>query len=191
MKTVPARDVNVSRWMAAANLSATLPDPPALRFWLTYRGLLTAQLQEHFGKPYALRVVEQRRGVPDASEAAALDCDPQEMLIREIELLIDNEPMVFAQTWVPDATMRANPWLGTLGGNALGEKLTRVDSIERGEFECASLRPGEVLWKRSLRNASTLPSTLWARRSWFSLGGLRLLVTEVFLPEFAECIRGS
>jgi chorismate--pyruvate lyase len=158
---------------------------------LTYRGLLTAHLQAFFGKPYTLRLVEQRRGVPDSTEASALDCPAQEMFVREIELVINNRPMVFAQTLVPDATMQANPWLATLGGNALGEKLSTVESLTRGAFECASLRPGEVLWQRSLRNAQTLPRTLWARRSWFSVAGLRLLVTEVFLPEFAECIRGS
>jgi chorismate--pyruvate lyase len=183
--------IPVPKWIAADNLSATLPDPPALRFWLTYRGLLTAQLQKHFGKPYSLRVVQQRRGMPDASEAAALKCVPQELLVREIELLIDDQSMVFAQTLAPDATVRANPWLGTLGGNALGEKLASVESLERGDFECAWLRPGEALWERSLRNTLTAPPALWARRSWFSLGGPRLLVTEVFMPEFAKCIRGS
>ena len=171
-------------------MPATLADPPTLKFWLTYRGLLTAQLQEYFGKPYSLRVIDQRRGVPDSSEAAALRCASEAMLVREIELLIDDRPMVFAQTLVPDPTLEANPWLGTLGGNALGEKLATVPSLERGEFECTSLRPGEALWERSLRNAQTLPRALWARRSWFSLAGPRLLVTEVFLPEFAECIRG-
>jgi chorismate--pyruvate lyase len=189
--SVFSKAVQVPEWFAAESLPATVADPPVLKFWLAYRGLLTAQLREHFGKPYSLRVVAQRRGMPDKSEAAALKCVPQEMLIREIELLIDDRPVVFAQTWVPDATMRGNPWLGTLGGNALGERLAGVASLERGEFVCASLRPGEVLWDSSLRDAQAAPRTLWARRSWFSLGGPRILVTEVFLPEFVQCIRGS
>ena len=64
---------------------------------------------------------------------------------------------------------------------------TAVDGVQHGPFEFAPLPAAHPLAARALAGIGTSPALLWARRSWYSLRGRRLLLQEVFLPELVPC----
>jgi chorismate--pyruvate lyase len=54
--------------------------------------------------------------------------------------------------------------------------------IKRAEFGYKQLNIHHPLFKRACQRLQTPPTSLWARRSLFTLQGQPILVTEVFLP---------
>ena len=159
------------------------PADPALRAWLSEPGLLTERLRACCDGEPGLAVVAESEAPLAQADAALLAASGSCAFVREIELTCDGRPWVFAQTLVPLATLARHGWLANLGRTALGERLAAVPGIERGPLEFARLVPGDRLYRRALRERREAPPGLWARRSWFAIGGDRLLVQEVFLPE--------
>lgn len=151
--------------------------------WLREPGLLTERLRACCGGQPGLVVVAESEAPLSAADAALLAASGGSAFVREIELTCDGRPWVFAQTLVPQATLARHAWLAGLGRAALGERLAAIPGIERGPLEYACLAPGDRLYHRALRDRRDPPAALWARRSWFAIGGDRLLVQEVFLPE--------
>jgi len=159
------------------------PADAAARAWLSEPGLLTERLRACCrGRPGLLLVAESEAPLAPA-DAALLAASGNSAFVREVELTCDGRPWVFAQTLVPQATLARHGWLANLGRAALGERLAAVPGLERGPLEFARLAPGDRLYQRALRDRRDAPAALWARRSWFAIGGDRLLVQEVFLPE--------
>lgn len=159
------------------------PADPAVRAWLSEPGLLTERLRACCDGEPGLAVVAESEAPLAQADAALLAASGSCAFVREIELTCDGRPWVFAQTLVPQATLARHGWLANLGRAALGERLAAVPGIERGPLEFARLAPGDRLYRRALRERRDAPPGLWARRSWFAIGGDRLLVQEVFLPE--------
>lgn len=172
-------------WMPGVELLRDVP--PGLASWLTESGTLTARIRaaSRDGR-CRLRVLEQRIGFLSREQQAALDTQVASCFVREIELIGGEEPWVFAQTLVPDATLELHPWLAELGDSPLGETLAEVGGLERGPFEFATLPATHPLAARALEYADEEPDFLWARRSWFAIRGKRLLVQEVFLPALRD-----
>ena len=160
---------------------------PGVAGWLVDPGLLTDRIRVESGAPHGLSIVDERVGFLSAEQRALLEAPVASCFVREVELLAGRHPWVFAQTLVPDHTLELHPWLAELGRTALGEMLGGVAGLERGPFEFATLPPQHPLAARALRARSGAPDVLWARRSWFALGGRRLLVQEVLLPELGRC----
>ncbi len=103
-------------------------------------------------------------------------------LLREIEFSSNDDRIVFAQTVLPASTVARYPWLSELGDSPLGEALRQVDDVlEREPLEYAELAPGHPLGDAA--RATVGDVALWARRAVYRLGGLPILVQEVFLPE--------
>jgi len=159
------------------------PADPAVRAWLVEPGLLTERLRACCDGQPGLTIVAESEAPLAMTDAALLAASGSSAFVREIELTCDGRPWVFAQTLVPQATLARHGWLASLGRAALGERLAAVPGLERGPLEFARLVPGDRLYHRALRERRDLPAALWARRSWFAIGGDRLLVQEVFLPE--------
>jgi chorismate--pyruvate lyase len=170
------------RWTARLDELAPAA-PPSAAAWLGEPGLLTERLRACCGGRPGLTVVAQADAPLAIYDAALLRAAGDAAFVREIELTCDGRPWVFAQTLVPQATLARQRWLATLGRAALGERLAAVEGLERGPLEYARLAPGDRLYQRALRGRHDAPDSLWARRSWFAIGGDRLLVQEVFLPE--------
>ena len=161
--------------------------PLELAGWLVDPGLLTDRIRVQSGAPHGLSIVDERLGFLGAEQRTLLEAPVASCFVREVELLAGRHPWIFAQTLVPDRTLELHPWLAELGRTPLGEMLGGVAGLERGPFEFATLPPQHPLAARALRTRPGAPDVLWARRSWFALGGRRLLVQEVFLPEFGRC----
>jgi chorismate--pyruvate lyase len=170
------------RWTARLDEFAPAA-PPAAAAWLGEPGLLTERLRACCSGQPGLTVVSEAEAPIAIHDAALLQAAGASAFVREIELTCDGRPWVFAQTLVPQATLARQRWLRSLGGAALGERLAAVPGLERGPLEFARLLPGDRLYRRAMRERRDAPQALWARRSWFAIGGDRLLVQEVFLPE--------
>lgn len=159
------------------------PAGPAAAAWLREPGLLTGRLRASCPGQTGLVIVAESEAPLSIADAALLAASGSAAFVREIELTCDGRPWVFAQTLVPQATLARHGWLAGLGRAALGERLASIPGIERGPLEFARLVAGDRLYHRALRDRRDAPEALWARRSWFAIGGDRLLVQEVFLPD--------
>ncbi len=151
--------------------------------WLREPGLLTERLRACCDGEPGLAVVAEIEAPLASDDALLLQASGSAAFVREIELTCDGRPWVFAQTLIPQATLARQRWLSSLGREALGERLAALPALERGPLEFARLVAGDRLYHRALRERRNPPPALWARRSWFAIGGDRLLVQEVFLPE--------
>ena len=170
----------------------------ALRAWLGDRGSLTRRLREA-SRQLTVRRLRQARGQPCPDEGPALlegpgtgACPrPAAWIVREVVLVSDGVPAVYAHSVIDAAALRGPwRWLAGLGHRPLGEALFRDPRIRRGAMTYRRLRAPDprLLAAVACLQAAGLPAParLWARRSVFSAGGRRLLVTEVFLPVVAS-----
>jgi chorismate--pyruvate lyase len=107
-------------------------------------------------------------------------------LLREIEFICGARRWVFAQSVLPQSTVRHHPWLRELGERGLGESLNAVEDVRREPLEYLELPVSHALARAALPDAAD-SAPLWARRAVYRLGGAPILVQEVFLPALGRC----
>jgi chorismate--pyruvate lyase len=166
------------RWLKKPRVSA------AYRNWLIDNGSLTARLQKHYTN-FSVKTVAIKYAKPIQDEAALLrQASYKTALIREVLLMGDNQPVVFAHSVLPRASLRG-AWngLGRLGSKPLGATLFANPKVKRTPLSYKKLTPNHVLYKHATEHLIQKPSYLWARRSIFSLNCASIMVTEVFLPQ--------
>ncbi|MGC2165548.1 MAG: chorismate lyase [Gallionella sp.] len=154
--------------------------------WLRDHGSLTRRIQERCTN-FAVRNVQSGLASIALDESALLGLSSRERAYtREVLLLADNKPVVFAHSALAPHLM-SGAWsaLRTLGNKPLGALLFAHPQVERGPLRYKSLRDTHPLHQRASELLDSLPRRLWARRSLFYLRGSPLLVTEVFLPQIA------
>ena len=164
-------DTRWSTYQRPTNLQAPRP----WRQWLLDRGSLTTHLIAASNNHFKVALKQQGWAIPYRSEAKALKLkNRQAALIREVELLGNEQVYVLARTVIPASTLTGKyQQLATLGNKSLGSVLFSDPSMRRGTFQICQLR---------LDNGEKV----WARRSVFYLSGKPLLVCEVFLPILAS-----
>src|SRR5690606_759093 len=165
---IPARLLNPAlRWWPLPVIQA----PAEVRDWLADGGSLTRRLQR-FG---AFRVVPQRQmiAVPRAEEAALLGLPGrQHALIREVSLYVNDQPVVFARSVLPLASLKgANRVLGHMAKRSLGAELFRAPRAQRAQ-----------VWATQTQLPDAGLAACWGRQSLFIKHGQPLLVAELFLP---------
>ncbi len=158
--------------------------PRGMRGWLTDDSSLTARIRARCGA-CSLRVVRQGKGVVLPDEMAALGVHRHgDLWQREVLLIADGEPVVFARSLVA-ATAVPAAWhlLRRLGGRPLAAVLFDDPRVVRSPLEAACLDTRDSRWHHAAHatGCAGLPS-LWARRSAFHRSGAPLLITEIFLP---------
>jgi chorismate--pyruvate lyase len=159
--------------------------PPALRSWLAEPGLLTARIRALCGDRMTFRMLGPLRPTRLSDELQTrLVLHAERCLLREIEFCCDGERVVYAQTVLPEPTLRQYPWLRELRDSPLGESLRQAsEPLEREPLEYAALPPDDALaMAASDATPEAQQSILWARRAVYRLGGRPILVQEVFLP---------
>jgi chorismate--pyruvate lyase len=176
-----ARPLDAVDWLPAERLGEFTVDP-RLRPWLIGKGLLTERMRAACGDHFALRLVDQRTGLLDAAQKAAVPTSDNAGLFRDVEMCNGESVWVFTQSVVPDSTLCVHPWLAELGDAALGETLSALSGVRRSSYEYAWLPADDPVMARALRSAEVRPSGLWARRSRITLRGAPLLSLEIFLP---------
>lgn len=175
----------VARWTAHVN---GVNPPAALRDWLIDGGSLTAKLTAA-ASLFRVQRLHQRRGICVADEAALIGLPrPRQVVERDVLLLCDGRPLVYAHTVVPlTATASQWPLFGALGERSLGSTLFGDPCVVRGALQYARLRAGHPLRQRTRAAVAggEADGVLFARRCLYRRKGGLLLVTEVFLPRIA------
>ena len=155
-----------------------------LRHWLIDNGSLTARLKSRY-TDFSVRPVLLKNAKSFIDESALLGLKAnQHALIREVLLMGNNQPVVFAHSVLPHASLRG-AWrgLGKLGNKPLGAALFSNAKVKRTPLEYKKLACQHPIFIRVAEHMQTSPKELWARRSVFSLNCARILVTEIFLEQ--------
>lgn len=170
------------RWRKGKQLSRAAPNA-ALREWLLDSGSLTRRVRQTCAGRFRVRVELQGWGKPRLDEYRALGLRLGRIaLIREVHLLCNERPWVFARTVIPVSTLRGRQRrLAHLGDRPLGAVLFADPQMQRGPVEVARIPPGSGLFAAAAQGLKHRPSEVWGRRSVFRLGGKPLLVSEFFL----------
>lgn len=164
----------LSRWRCR---QASTPLP--WRRWLLDPGSLTELLVSASGGDFRVEVLAQSLHRPTREEQTVLGLPGgQVALIREVLLFGRGKPWVHARSVVPLAVLRGrHGFLRRLGNKPLGALLFGDAAIRRGAIEVAKRLPPPL-------PGLARPGPLWVRRSQFHLGSQRVLVAEMFLPDF-------
>ena len=135
--------------------------PTSVCIWLLDSMSLTHKLKEKY-EDFEVNVISQKQNNPYKCESELMGSTiGQTIIVREVELLGNQEPVVNARSLIP-LTEDTRDIL-KIGTRPLGEILFDDPKIKRGHLEVGS-------YKNS-----------WARRSTFAVGKTNLLVTEIFL----------
>ena len=160
--------------------SADLPGPS--RYWLSDDGSLTGRLIQSRRGPFRVQRLYQGWEEPLLSERQLLGMASRQLaLVREVTLLLADQPVVFARSVFPITSLTGSlTHLRRLQNKSLGAILFQHPGMHRWPFELAHM-PG---------NSDYLPDSLhqaepaWGRRSRFEIQGKGLMVSEVFLRRF-------
>jgi len=146
--------------------------PRVLRPWLSDNGSLTQRLKSRCA---SFRVLPLATGLtrPNPDEYALLDLAPgTRAYVREVMLLCDGVPVVFAHSVLPHAGLRGG-WSGItrLGSRSLGEALFSDHRIQRMPLAYRQIRRGHPLFRSVSAQQVLTVNSLWVRRSVFCLNG--------------------
>lgn len=145
---------------------------------------LTRRIQGACAGNFRVRVLAQGWARPQRNEALALGMrDGGWGFVREVHLLCNEQPWVYARTVIPRTTLTGpRRRLTRLQSRPLGAVLFADPSMRRGSVEIARLTPRDKLYPAAIGHLIERPQMIWGRRSLFTLGGKPLLVSEIFLP---------
>lgn len=153
--------------------------PQRQRHWLFDSQSLTDKLVVASANQFRVEVLSQRIHQPLFSESQILNLAHQQYaLLREVVLLGNGVPWVYARTVIPLSSLQGNlKRLRYLGNRSLGSALFADPHLRREVLQIAPIEASYLPACEWLHN--TQPT--WGRRSVFNLQGKPLLVTEVFL----------
>ena len=148
--------------------------------WLVDTGSLTERIQSMCTE-FRVELIGQGIAPLHANECQLLPLPDSYYEVREVILLADQQPWVFARSVIPSRLLQGE-WQ-SLGNSPLGKQLFNDKRFVRGEFEIASLPASDIdgLWGDVSQPNSA--KTLFARRSAFHFAAQDILVAEVFLPQ--------
>jgi len=172
-----------TRWKPNSRfLRTAIPDE--LYGWLLDPASLTRRLQQLCPGRFRVRVLAQGWGAPRLDEARALGIQAgRRAMIRQVQLLCDDRPWVYARTVIPATSLRGRlRRLAHLGTRPLGAMLFADPGMRRGIVELACIGRGETLYADATRGIRQRPAAIWGRRSVFRVLDKPLLVSEIFLP---------
>lgn len=159
---------------------------PALQLssWLQDTGSLTERLRRHC-QQFNVQLQATRSQVKLSAEQQAW-LGAKQANCREVLLLCDGQPWVYASSLYTDSAEQAVPALAGLGERALGELLFEHPQLTRSAFEFAQLTPTQWQPLQQTQRLSFSPNGTqplpWARRSLLAIPAAEVLVTELFLP---------
>lgn len=176
----------ISRTKWHRHVNAINP-PPALRFWLSTRSSLTAQLRT-YSQHFSVQCLNQCRELCLRDEYKEVGLSRRSVTpVREVLLYCDNDPVVFAHTLVTATSMMKNwPLFKSLGNASLGSSLFADPLVKRGKLQFIRLRASHPLTQRihtSLPDENFGNVPFYARRCLFQRKRGAMLITEVFLPK--------
>ena len=157
-----------SFWFADTPLASLKLRQSSINTLLLDRGSLTAGLMNLSAGDFEVNVLSQGIAVPHWHEQKKLHRAYSSVaIIREVELLISGQAVVFARTIIPYTLMGSR--LKDLGKTPLGHLLFKDGKIRVSKREFALIESSEALIK--------------ARRTPYEYQGETILVSEFFLPK--------
>lgn len=156
---------------------------------LTDPASLTQRVVAACGGQFRVHVIDQHWMRPLRNEALALGVPiTQYALVRQVFLMCDDEPWVYARTVIPASTLTGRlRQLSKLRSRSLGAFLFADPAMSREELHIVHLTSRDKLFRRATARLRKKPDAVWGRRSVFRLSGKPLLVSEIFLPAAAVC----
>jgi len=147
------------------------------RDWLFDQGSLTRRLTRLAHEYFSVTPLCEQWQVLRADECQALGLAAGSSgWVREVYLLGHDTPWVYARSVAGRQALEADGMaLAALGTRSLGELLFTTPAFQRQAIEVCRY---PMAWLP----AEQAREGLWARRSRFDRGTLRILVAEVFLP---------
>ncbi|WP_111976970.1 chorismate--pyruvate lyase family protein [Algibacillus agarilyticus] len=154
--------------------------------WLFDPSSLTARLKANCRQFRVEVVFEQQILASALTEQLTSTMEDDSYWLRQVLLMCDNEPWVFASTVIPNKTIKSgHPFLAQLGSQPLGEALFCHPAVSRGNIEVKAFNGASHSFSTHIERFLTvpkIPDTLWGRRSIFNIDLSPLMVTEIFLP---------
>ena len=150
--------------------------------WLLDTGSLTARLKKH-SRQFRVKLLGQTIEACHPDEACQDIQANEQVLVREVVLLCDEIPQVFARSLIPlrSLTGKASE-LANLGEQSLGQVLFNDPKLQRKAIEVAAFTQESTVFELARQYQLQGENTLWGRRSVFMLDDKPLMVAEVFLP---------
>lgn len=175
-------------WRLPRTVSQANRPTTALWRWLLDPASLTQRLQAVCGE-FRVDVLRSSWCRPTLDEQRTLDLrQGQRALVREVHLLCDGRPWVFARTVIPRETLAGKyRRLTRLGSRSLGAVLFADNTMHRGPVHVARLTPAHKLYTCATSRLTSRPKHLWGRRSLFYLCERPLLLSEIFLHDMRSC----
>lgn len=158
--------------------------PAGLLDWLLDTASLTRRLQVACPGGFSVKLLHQGWGRPRHDEIDALGMRASERaIIREVQLLCNGTPWVYARTIIPVSTLTGRQrQLRRLGTKPLGAVLFADPTMRRSQVQVARISKGMKLYADASRGLRSKPADIWGRRSLFHVDNKPLLVAEIFLP---------
>ena len=184
--TTSKKSILEPRWAEWRRL-ATIP--MGFQAWLRDDGSLTRRVLVACGDgKFRVRLLHQGWSKPLYSEGQVLGIRRGgATLIREVELLCEQCPWVFARTVIPATCLKGSARrLTRLGEKPLGALLFSDTKVRRGITQMARLLPRHPLYAAATVHVAVKPRELWGRRTLFYLSGRPILVNEIFLPDIPQ-----
>jgi len=164
-----------SSWRVDTVLSQNSIDEK-LAPWLTDKGSLTSALTALSDNNFQVRLLDQGIAVPYLHEQQKLNySENQTSLIREVELHIHDQAVVFARSIIPlELTNPRQGSLDKLGTKPLGHLLFKEGRARASKREFARVEVADQI--------------IHARRTPYEYQDHQVLVSEFFLPSFLSFI---
>lgn len=178
-------------WMDV-HARAAMVVPEQIYAWLRDPASLTRRVTDACDGEFRVRVRFQGWGKAMNSETRLLRLRLREAcLIREVELLCNDEPQVFARTLMPASSLRgAARQLSHLRNKPLGKVLFADPHTRRKQLQIARFLPQHESFRSAVSHLKDMPEELWGRRTLFLYAGKQILVNEVFLPTLVNRVPG-
>lgn len=161
--------------------------PVALIPWLREKNSLTKRLIRICPGILTVKVLKQDWGQTNFEETQALGMKYRSRIWqREVLLLCNKQPWIFARTIIPIITiMGPGRRLMYLKNRPLGSALFNDPAIIRRNIKIFCCNSNHPLYQKALISYSPLtsPPIFWGRHSLFWIGIKQLLVTEIFLQQ--------
>ena len=166
--------------------------PKRVYNWLKDPASLTRRVTDACNGQFSVRVRCQGWGKAMNSESRLLNLRLRATcLIREVELLCDDEPQVFARTLMPVRSLHgAARRLSYLRNKPLGKVLFADPHTRREKLQIARFLPQHKSFHEAVAHLEDVPDELWGRRTLFRYAGKPILVNEVFLPTLVDRVPG-
>ena len=142
-----------------------------VKSWLTETGPITNRIKSN--GTFKLELIKDEVGTVNRIDANFLGEDLGEIKIREVVLLSNNKPKVFARSLIPNRTIEKGlSELGELGSKPLGDILFEKEIFKKIEMVFAKFSESGNLY--------------WGRKSKYLVKVYPLSVMEIFLLPINE-----